>query len=183
MAVRSTDFSTDVFAKAIPGQSLTDTPGKNPYEKPAMTSSPKEAMEVTIESLNQKEAQDSIINLLDAGISSETISSAFVMKLFSEGVLSPDVAEIIKPPLAAYITKIGLEAGIEDINVVNEGPQAGMDEHSSLDLMSKVNPKKYQKVMGSMMQEEMNNELADQIELPEESEEPSQPSFLNMGAQ
>ena len=96
MAVRSTDFSTDVFARAIPGQSLTDTPGKNPYEKPAMTSSPREAMDVTMESLSQKESQENIVNLLDAGISAETISSAFVMKLFSEGVFTPDVAESIK---------------------------------------------------------------------------------------
>ena len=180
MAVRSTDFSTDVFARAIPGQSLTDTPGKNPYEKPAMTSSPKEAMDVSMESLSQKESQENIVNLLDAGISAETISSAFVMKLFSEGVFTPDVAEIIKPPLAAHITKIGLEAGVEDINVVNEAPPQSMDEGSSIQLMSKVNPKKYERIMGDAMQEKMDSELAAQIELPEEEE---QPSFLNMGGQ
>tara|TARA_R100000008_G_scaffold85183_1_gene74449 strand:+ start:1921 stop:2469 length:549 start_codon:yes stop_codon:yes gene_type:complete len=182
MVARSTDLETDVFARAIPGQSLTDIPRNNPYEKPPMTSSPKEAMDVILESLSQEEAQRSIINLLDAGISSETIASAFVLKMFAEGVFSPDVAEIIKPPLTAHITRLGVDSGVEDINVVNEAPYEGMAEQESFDLMSKVNPRKYEKVMNRAMQEEAEEELISRIELPEE-EAPTRESFLDMGVQ
>ena len=69
-----------------------------------MTASPEEALNVIQQSLEEPTAYKTIINLLDAGISSETIASSLVLKMFSEGVFSPDVAEIIKPPLVAHIT-------------------------------------------------------------------------------
>jgi hypothetical protein len=46
MAIRTEQFETDPLSRAVPGQSFTDIPGKNPYEHPAMTSSPKEAFEI-----------------------------------------------------------------------------------------------------------------------------------------
>ena len=36
----------DPFARAIPGQSLTDTPGSRPYEKPPSISSPEEFLDI-----------------------------------------------------------------------------------------------------------------------------------------
>tara|TARA_R100000656_G_scaffold32907_1_gene28350 strand:- start:7 stop:555 length:549 start_codon:yes stop_codon:yes gene_type:complete len=179
MAIKTEDFDIDPLARAIPGQSFTDTPGKHPYENPAMVSSPEEALEAVEESLNQPTAVKSIINLLDAGISSETIASSVVLKMFSEGVFSPDVAEIIKPPLVAIITDMGTGAGIEDINVINEIPQDGMGEADSLALMSQVNPEKYNRQMAEFSKEEEDMEFASQVELPPE-DIPKSESFLDM---
>jgi hypothetical protein len=182
MAARTEDLDTDPFARAVPGQSFTDAPGKNAYEKPPMTASPEEALNVIQQSLEEPTAYKTIINLLDAGISSETIASSLVLKMFSEGVFSPDVAEIIKPPLVAHITDLGVEAGIQDINVVNEIPKDGMSSSESLEMMQQVSPEKYNRQMSQFMQEEEDMELSSQIDLPQE-EVPMRESFLDMEAQ
>lgn len=132
MVAITTETNLDPLARAIPGQSFTDEPKKNPYEHPSAIVSPQEAMDTVVSSLKQDNAQENILQLLDAGISSETIASSLVLKMFSEGIFSPDVAEIIKPPLINVITEMGVEAGIEDINVVNELPKEPMSEDTKL---------------------------------------------------
>jgi len=179
MAIQTSDFDFDPFAKAIPGQSLTETPGKRPFETPTQTSSPQEALEAVKQSLEDPIAMKSTIKLLDAGISAETISSAMVLKMFTEGVFSPDVAEIIKPPLSAHIVDLGTEAGIEDINVVNDIPGEDFSSDDSLQLMEKVNPDKFERQMTQQFEDKQFSELADQVEFPEEVE-PMSESFLDM---
>ena len=175
MVAKTEDFDIDFFDRPIPGQSFTDAQGKNPYESQPMVTSPEQAMNLVEESLAAQ-------NLLDAGISSETIASALVLKMFSEGVFTPDVAEIIKPPLIAVITDLGMDAGVEDVNVVNSVPQDAMSTDQSYELMQQVNPEKYNRIMNDYMREEEEMELASQIELPPE-EEPVKESFLDMEAQ
>ena len=119
--------------------------------------------------------------MLNIGISAETIASSLVLKMFSEGVFSPDVAEIIKPPLIAVITDIGAETHVEDINVVNQVPEDGMSGSDSLELMQQTNPEKFQKIMGEQVRTDKMGELADRIDFPEE-EIPQRESFLDMGA-
>ena len=84
-----------------------------------------------------------------------------------EGVFTPDVAEIIKPPIVAVITDIGSEAGIEEVNVVNKAPQEGMTQFDSLELMEKTNPEKYSQRINPVLENEAERELAEQIEFTE----------------
>ena len=182
MVAKTEDFDIDFFDRPIPGQSFTDAQGKNPYESQPMVTSPEQAMNLVEESLEHPAAYENILNLLDAGISSETIASALVLKMFSEGVFTPDVAEIIKPPLIAVITDLGMDAGVEDVNVVNSVPQDAMSTDQSYELMQQVNPEKYNRIMNDYMRQEEEMELASQIELPPE-EEPVKESFLDMEAQ
>ena len=174
MVTRTTQTNLDTLARAIPGQSLTDEPGKNPYERPASIVSPKEAMDNVVQSLQEDKAKENVLQLLDAGISSETIASSLVLKMFSEGVFSPDVAEIIKPPLVSFITDMGVEEGIEDINVVNELPKEAMSDDAKLNIMSKLNPAKHQKIMDEDQEFLQENELASMIDFSEEEEEQEQ---------
>ena len=96
MSIRTDEFDVDSFARAIPGQSLTDTPAKNPYEKPAMVSSPQQAYDLVTQSLENQDAILTFSNLLDAGISAETLASSIVLKMFSEGFkMFSDVLEMI----------------------------------------------------------------------------------------
>ena len=148
-----------------------------------MIVSPKQAMDSLTESLEEPRALSTVLNLLDTGISAETIASALVLKMFSEGVFSPDVAEIIKPPLAAHITDLGLEAGIEDINVVNEVSRDGMTSDDSLNIMKQVHPDKFNRQMADFEQQEENMEIASQVELSPEEQEPERESFLDMEVQ
>ena len=132
---------------AIPGQSFTDTPGSKPYERPPAFAEPEKAFALMVKQLQSPVVQKDILGLLDAGISAETISSALVMQAFTEGMVTPDVAEIIKEPLMRIILRIGLDNGIQDINVVNDMPKGGMSAEDSLSLMRKVNPNKYNKMI------------------------------------
>lgn len=181
MAIRTEQFETDPLSRAVPGQSFTDIPGKNPYEHPAMTSSPKEAFEIIMSSLEEPESYETILNLLDAGLSSETIASALLLKMFAEGVLTPDVAEIIKPSLVAHITQLGLDAGIEDINVINQIPSSPVNSEDTLKLMRKISPEKFNKKINEFSRDEQDELLSAHIELPEEEDqEVPRESFLDM---
>jgi hypothetical protein len=150
-------------------------------------------MDVVVDSLQEVKTKENVLQLLDAGISSETIASSLVLKMFSEGVFTPDIAEIIKPPLVSIITDMGVEAGIEDINVVNELPQDAMPEEAKLDLMRKLNPQKHQKIMRGYQDRAAEDELASMIDFSEEEEQEgeemmeapveSNGSFLDMEAE
>jgi len=179
MAIQTEDLELDVLTRPIPGQSFTDTPGKNPYEQPSLISDPEEAMDKIVTSLEEPSSQESILTLLDTGISSETIASALVLKMFSEGVFTPDVAEIIKPPLTGYITKLGVQAGIEDIEVVNALPQNPMDGIDTMEIMQQLNPAKFERKLNQFEQESQMEELAHNIDF-EEDVPPQRESFLDM---
>ena len=170
----------DPLARAIPGQSLTDTPGQWTFEKPPRIVSPTKAFEAVKNSLQQPDAYDDIINLLDVGISAETLASSISLKMFSEGMFTPDIAEIIKPPLVAHITELGIDAGIEDINVVNELPQQGMTSAERIQLLEKINPKKLDRETQKAFQEEEFDEMLLNMEIPEEPMQAPKESFLEM---
>ena len=161
-----------VNVAAVPGQSLTDTPKNRPYEKPPAIVDPERALAGLVSKLREPNVSSDIIGLLDIGISAETISSSMVMTAFTEGHITPDVAEIIKEPLMRFILRIGLEAGIEDINVVNEFPQEGMSSKERVKLMERMNPQKYAKIMAKLNMQE-KNELQDieNLKMQEEEEE------------
>lgn len=172
--------AVDQLARAIPGQSLTDAPGQWPFERPPMVVDPEEAFNTVKESLEEPNAHSDIIDLLDVGISAETLASSITLKMFSEGVFSPDVAEIIKPPLVAYITDMGLEAGIEDINVVNNVPKKMLDSQQLQDIMQKVNPQKFERELQTAYENEELDEMLLNMEIPEEPEQSPRESFLDM---
>jgi hypothetical protein len=181
---KSNPSDIDILARPIPGQSLTDKAGGKPYEKPPSVVSPKQAFDVVSKSLEEPSAYQNIVSLLDAGISSETLASAITLKMFSEGVFTPDIAEIIKPSLTALITDIGVEEGIEDLRVVNEIPDDGMQEEDSLNMMEQINPEKFQQKMKATIQEEELDEMLLNLEDPNEGvQEPSRESFLDMEVQ
>tara|TARA_R100000008_G_scaffold24822_1_gene13378 strand:+ start:6409 stop:6966 length:558 start_codon:yes stop_codon:yes gene_type:complete len=185
MAIKNHDpLDIDIFSKPIAGQSLTDTPGSRPYEKPPQITSPKQAFDMVSESLEEPSATKTLLNLLDAGISAETLASAVTLKMFSEGMFSPDVAEIIKPPLTAFISDLGMEADIDGLQVVNEIPDEGMTNTESIELMSKINPQKFQNIMEPAEQEEAFDSMVLDLDIPEqEGGLPPRQSFLEMEGQ
>ena len=181
MAIQTENFEFDPLSRPTPGQSFTDVPGKNPYEKQPMVVSPKQAMDSLTESLEEPRALSTVLNLLDAGISSETIASSLVLKMFSEGVFTPDIAEIVKPPLVSHITKLGIEAGVEEIAVINSVPKEPMGSSDSFNLMSKINPGKFNRQMNEFDEESAMGDMASQIDFGDEDagQEPRE-SFLDM---
>tara|TARA_R100000306_G_C4362299_1_gene135882 strand:+ start:556 stop:1098 length:543 start_codon:yes stop_codon:yes gene_type:complete len=177
MSIQTENFDFDPFARAIPGQSFTDTPGKLPHEKQPEVVEPDKALEVVKKSLTDPVQLTSVVRLLDAGLSAETIASALVLKMFSEGVFTPDVAEIIKPPLVAHIVNLGTQANVEDMAVVNNIPKEQMSTDESFELMKTMNPDKYNRQMLDSMAQ---NKLDDITAQAPEIEQPQSESFLDM---
>jgi hypothetical protein len=93
------------------------------------------------------------------------------MNAFTEGYITPDVAEIIKEPLVRVVTRIGLDAGVSEMNVINEMPKPAMSMEESYDLMKDMDPDKYEREMDKIPDYEEEDEdemmVADEQEMPE----------------
>lgn len=100
------------FSKAPPGYSLTDTPGKWPWERPPQYATPSEAVDALIENLEKPDVEENIIAVMAAGASIEELVNTTVRVGFMEGKFTVDVAEIIKAPLAYYLMGLATEAEI-----------------------------------------------------------------------
>ena len=136
----------NIFDAPVPGQSLTDTPKQWQWESPAEISDPVEAYESILESIKRPVATETIQKLLYVGVSVETIVNGLSLKLFSEGMYSPDVAELLKPALAGHIIRIGNEAGVTP-KILNEFPKPAMSDKETLELLRNGNKKEYVKIM------------------------------------
>jgi hypothetical protein len=131
----------------IPGESFTQEPGLRPYEKPAKITRPDDALGFMLQMLSSPKIEEHMLELLDIGISVETIVSAFVLNAFTEGVFSPDVAELIKQPLIQFITSKASEQGIEDVKILNTDTPKAMDVEDKFEIMKSINPSKFNRLM------------------------------------
>ena len=120
----------NIFDAPVPGQSLTDTPKQWQWENPPEMTDPIEVYESIKESMNRPVARETIEKLLYVGVSVETIVNGLSLKGFSDGKFSPDVAELIKIPLAFQVTAIADRAGITPniINVVSASTITGVTD-------------------------------------------------------
>jgi len=126
----------DTLSTPVPGQSLTDEPGSQKFERPWKYTNPDDCVEFIISKLEaDKELKDANLKQVN--------TIAFVG--FSEGLWSPDTAELIKPPLAMYFILLGLD---KDVPMVLFNPDKGDDarnlsEGQILSSMNKLNPRAF----------------------------------------
>lgn len=136
----------DPFEKAVPGYSLTQAPGKWPWENPPQFADPDDAIDFIVEKLETPKAQDRYLKMMVAGISIEEIVASIAIGGFQQGYYNPDVAEIIKMPLAIYFMNMAEQNEIY-VNVFatpDGGPMGmqdtGMDDNTILEIMARRNP-------------------------------------------
>ena len=117
----------------IPGQSLTAEPGKFPYEKPPMYANTIEAFQAIKSSLyRSKESAEELAEIVDSGISCETLASSIVISSFMKGMFNPDVAELIKPFISLEIYKIAENIGVTNILLHNENIEEKVYENKDV---------------------------------------------------
>jgi hypothetical protein len=134
-------LSNDPFVGgAIPGQSLTATPGQLPFEKPPVSVSLGDSFFALKRSIYRREMQEDVIELTNAGISCETIAGSLVMGAFSRGMFNADIAETIKPFLAVEIYKIAREGGVDHVQLKNDAKRPSIDRNSLQDLKEEAAP-------------------------------------------
>jgi hypothetical protein len=155
------------FSKAPPGYSLTQPPGKWPWEKPAQFAEPDGAVDALIQSIQRPEVEETIVKMFAAGISIEEVVQTMTKLGFMEGKFSADVAEIIQVPLTIYFMGLATEAGIHDTRVFNtkDGKpprQQMLDDLTLLGIMKERNPRMAEMVTGGMQKQVMQEMEAEQ---------------------
>tara|TARA_R100000995_G_scaffold38194_1_gene17667 strand:- start:309 stop:878 length:570 start_codon:yes stop_codon:yes gene_type:complete len=173
------DFEPDVLGAAIPGQSLTSNPGQFPYEKPPMTVDPLQATDALLETMMAPQARSTIGKLLDIGISAEMLASSYVLGGVAEGLFDVDVAEIVKPALILEIVGIGDNMGIEDINVLDTAPPQGLGDGQHIDLLSRVNPDKFDKRFNNKETDIEDEMMPEEENMMMENESPMSEGFIS----
>jgi len=175
---------------APPGHSLTDTPGKWPWERPPQFASPDDALDFVLDRLEDPMRRKDVMRMMVAGISVQEIVSQVAFKGFMQGYYSPDVAELIKPSIGVYLYKEALEEGFEPRMMSDDKEEEGMregevDDVSFFKIMKERNPDLFE-----AMNEEINRQERMEIEGLEQDERtpvemPTQDvpanSFLAMG--
>ena len=103
-----------ITALAVPpGNSLTDEPGKWPWEQPPRFTDPDDVIDYTIETISNGPAREDMLKMMLAGITVEELVNQITFKGFVAGAFSPDVAELIKPGLAIFLSDMALQEGFE----------------------------------------------------------------------
>ena len=138
--------NSDPFSAPTPGQSLTDEPKKWQWEQPSLDTDPERAYEKLVKTIKSPIVEETIGKLLYVGVTVETLVNGLSLKLFSEGMYSPDIAELLKPALAGHIIRIANEAGVTP-KVLNDFPKPAMSDNETLELLKENNKKEYTKII------------------------------------
>ena len=161
----------DPFDAPIPGQSLTDEPGKWAWEKPPEITDVDEAVEsIVTPILEDPQKLEQIDKLMMTGLPIESIVNTLAFTGFAEGKWTPDVAELIKPPLSAFFIIRAKEENIPAILYNNpEGDAGGMSDDLAMESMREGNPDAF-------------NHLQQQVKAERAPPPPiSEGNFLEMG--
>tara|TARA_R110000822_G_scaffold127139_3_gene262431 strand:+ start:2306 stop:2887 length:582 start_codon:yes stop_codon:yes gene_type:complete len=171
------------FNRPVPGHSLTDTPKSKPYENPSMFSDPDDAVDFIVDKLNRPENSARFQKLMFAGMSVEEITNTIALGGFTGGVITPDIAEIIKPPIAMVLINMALEADIPvkifagDTSI---DEASGMDDETTMRMMADRNPEQL-KMMLQEIAAEQEHRKGNNAKVVEGQE--SQGGFMNMPQQ
>ena len=167
----NTDY--DPFDRPTPGQGMTAAPGSRVWEQPSQFSNPKEAVAFVIGKIDSNEqGKDEMLNLMAAGSPIEAIVNTVSLSGFSEGKWSPDVAELIKLPVTAYLIGLAMENGIE-AQLYNK-PADERDSTMQADLhkvMASNRPEEHRKMINDFetLEDESSNEI-DEMDAREQEE-------------
>ena len=108
------------FDTAIPGQSLTKTPGQYPWDKPSMLNTPDEVMDYFMDKFEDDATADKLLSLIDAQIPIATIVDSLLLAGFSEGLLTPDTAILVGEDLTMLLMHLAEQAGVEYTVIKNQ---------------------------------------------------------------
>ena len=170
----------DPVSTPVPGQSLTMRPGRQKFERPWKFTDPDDCVMFMIDKMEEnRELKEQQLSQIAAGVPIEYIVNTIAFVGFSEGLWSPDVAELIKPPLAMYFI---LTATAENIPMVVFNPekndQAKLSNEEIITNMASLNPEAFEIIGEAVIGEQQKEEdrggflkLEDDIkEMPEEEE-------------
>lgn len=109
------------FEAPIPGQSLTESPGSKPYERPPEIVDPEEAIQMHLTRLTEPDKIEAIIDSIELGTDIRSLTTGLLRSAVASGVHTIDVSMLIAPVIHEYIKSTAEDAGIEyEEGFVNE---------------------------------------------------------------
>lgn len=134
----------DPFSKPVPGWSLTQPPGKWPWEQPPRSVDPDEVVDKIVTKLQDERIEEQYVKLMFAGVSIEEITHSIAVAGFMEGEFTPDVAEIIKAPVGVYLMGVATDYNVPVKVFADEmklkRDREGLDDTTILEVMRQRNP-------------------------------------------
>ena len=150
-------LSADPFDRPIPGQSLTSTPKAWPWETPPEFTDVDEAFMYIIEKIQGNPGvQKGYDKIITMGMPIESICNTITFGGFVEGLWTVDIAELLKPPVMAFLMLYSQEKGLPFVPFNNDDPsdKTSIDNMSSYDFfdtMKENNPEAHSQI-GQAMQ-------------------------------
>jgi hypothetical protein len=155
----------DPFDAPVPGEGMTAPKESRVWEKPAQFSKPKDAIDFVVGKIDSDEStKDEMLNLMTTGVPIESITNTITFTGFTEGKWTPDVAELIKLPIASYLIGLAVNNNI-DATVFNKSPEE-RDESPVEDynrMMAATRPEEFESMLNNtrMEEEELNTAMED----------------------
>ena len=167
-----------------PGNSLTDTPGKWPWEQPPRFTDPDDVIDYTIETISNGPIREDMLKMMLAGITVEELVEQVTFKGFLAGAFTPDVAELVKPGLAIFLADMAIQEGFEPQMFVDETPVEGeFSDENFFRVMKERNPEMFAGMveeLNKIEREQLDNLVANNRITREREQRRSAPSFLNV---
>jgi hypothetical protein len=174
-------INTDPFDMPVPGQSLTGEPQKWPWENPTQFTDVDEALMHVVEKVRGDEAsQKAFDQVIRLGMPLESIVNTITFGGFIEGLWTVDIAELLKPPLMAFLM---LYANEKELPFVafnnNEKPdKTFVDDMSMNELMAttkEMNPTHYEDIKSYV------NKSVEDMEAKQKRDEEIMGGFMVVG--
>jgi hypothetical protein len=162
--------------RPIPGQSLTTPSQSQPYERQPEVTNAIEALEYHMDRLNEPEAKEEAMDLLEMDIDIVTLTEGVLRKAVMDGIHSIDISVSIAPHLHEFIKgeadALGIEydEGFDDVEKekeMREGKLGGKalmqimkeDPMVESDNLEQAIPTEEQQPMQEEPQDEMSTEV------------------------
>ena len=178
-----------ISALAVPpGNSLTDEPGRWPWESPPQFPDPDDAIDYVVENIGDGPAREDMLKMMLAGITVEELVTQISFKGFAAGAFTPDVAELINPAIGIFLVSMAQEEGFEPTMFVDTGKQEGeMSDETFFEILKERNPEMFEGMVeelnrmqrqGVEKQQEEVTQVATEAQGAQEKQKQIQNSFL-----
>jgi deferrochelatase/peroxidase EfeB len=152
-----------MFEAPIPGQSLTDTPGNAPYERPPELAEPKEVLRHHMNRLNDPEVLDAAMTFLEMGVSIKDMTESLTTAATMQGIHTLDVGLMVAPAIHEFLSVHAEKLGIE----YEEGFENKEEKKAAEELKVTMLARKKLRESGELPEEPM---VEPEVEVVEEEE-------------
>jgi|TARA_R110000796_G_scaffold102902_1_gene211955 hypothetical protein len=143
-------MAIEEFSAPIPGESLTEEPGKWAWDKPPRFTKFEDALDTTMERVFSSRSVSKVLTMLDAGVDAESIARVVLFSGFMEGQYTPDVAVLMGQNVYEAVITIGTIGGIKNLKLENKSSSKGdtefAEEMASLKFTNDMKNKPIEKI-------------------------------------